>query len=118
MSSAVTAVQEPETGSTETIASTDVVQSFLEILTDTRCRAMLEATTARPRTAKEISEQVGLPLSTTYRKLDEMTEAGILAERTRLSPGGSHASEYRRVLDEVVVSVTPESGAKLTVAKR
>lgn len=107
-----------ETRTTETIASPDVLQSFLEVLTDSRCRAIIEGTTARPRTAKEISEQVGLPLSTTYRKLDEMTEAGILAEQTRLSPDGSHASEYRRVVDDVVVSVTPESGAKLAVAKR
>jgi predicted transcriptional regulator len=118
MSSAVTTVQEPKTRTAETIASPEVVQSFLEILTDSRCRAMMEATSTRPRTAKEISEQVGVPLSTTYRKLDEMTEAGILADQTRLSSVGSHASEYRRVVNDVVLSVTPESGAKLTVAKR
>ncbi|MEF8856503.1 MAG: ArsR family transcriptional regulator, partial [Haloplanus sp.] len=57
-----------------------------------------------------------LPLSTTYRKLDELTEAGLLAERTRLCPDGKHASEYVRVVEEVLVDAG--AGFELTISRR
>jgi len=81
----------------------------LEALEDPDCRALLEAATGSARTAGELIELSGVPRSTTYRKLDQLVEAGLLEERVRISAEGAHASEYRRTVDDVVVSIS-ESG--------
>jgi len=102
----------------ETITSPEAVQSLMDVLTDADCRAMLAATSGEAHTTRELSEEVDLPLSTTYRKVDQLTDVGVLAEQTRFDSGGSHPSEYRRVVEDVVVSVAPDDGATLTVTSR
>lgn len=66
----------------------------LAALNDDRCRAILSATDDGALTAQEISETCDLPVSTTYRKLDLLTEASLLSERMRLRADGNHVSEY------------------------
>jgi DNA-binding transcriptional ArsR family regulator len=99
-----------------TVDDDDAVQAVLHALQDDDCRAVLDATDEEPLSASELAEACELPLSTTYRKLDELTEAGLLAERTRLCPGGKHASEYVRLVDEVLVDA--DAGFELTIARR
>jgi DNA-binding transcriptional ArsR family regulator len=94
------------------------VQTVLDALHDDDCRAVLDATAAESLSASELSSVCDLPLSTTYRKLDALTEAGLLEERTRLHPDGKHASEYRRVVEDVVVSAGPDGGFELTMSTR
>jgi len=117
MASIITTTPERETRGAETLTDAETVQSFMDVLTDADCRAMVAATTDEALTARELSEAAELPLSTTYRKLDRLTETGLLTERTRLAAGGSHPSEYRRTVDDVVVSVGAEDGAALTVTR-
>lgn len=117
MSLSLTATGELRGLDTETITGPMDVQSVLDVLTDSRCRAMIEATTTDALTAKELSRAVELPLSTTYRKLDDLTDVALLEERTRICRHGSHSSEYRRVVDDVVVSMGPDTGATLTVTR-
>lgn len=83
------------------------VRTILEALDDDTCRSILEATSEAARTANELSETCNLPLSTAYRKLELLTSTGLLAERTRLSRAGKHASEYVRAVEEVRVSLGP-----------
>ncbi|MFB6097483.1 MAG: helix-turn-helix domain-containing protein [Haloferacaceae archaeon] len=77
--------------------------AVLTALNDTDCRRILEATAAEALTASELAEACDLPLSTTYRKVDLLTDAGLLSERVRLRTSGKHPSEYRRSFDDVVV---------------
>jgi len=81
------------------------VQELLEVLEDADCRAIIGATDRDALSAKEISERCDLPLSSTYRKLDRLTDAGLLEERTRIRRSGKHPSEYVRVVEAVVVSL-------------
>lgn len=99
-----------------TVDDADEVQSILHALDDDDCRAVLEATDEEPLSASELADTCDLPLSTAYRKLDLLTDAGLLAERTRLSTDGKHASEYVRVVDEVLVDA--DAGFELTVTRR
>lgn len=94
------------------------VQTVLDALQDDDCRAVLNAAAEEALSASELSSACDLPLSTTYRKLDALTEAGLLVERTRLCPEGKHASEYLRAVDDVVVSTGPDGGFELTVSTR
>ncbi|WP_435066948.1 helix-turn-helix domain-containing protein [Haloplanus sp. C73] len=99
-----------------TIDDADDVQAILHALQDDDCRAVLDATGERSLSASELAEQCDLPLSTAYRKLETLTDAGLLTEQTRLSPEGKHASEYARAVDEVVVDA--DAGFELTVSRR
>jgi len=99
-----------------TIDDADKVESILYALDDDDCRAVLEATGEESLSASELADACDLPLSTTYRKLDILTETGLLAERTRLCPDGKHASEYVRVVDEVLVDA--DGGFELTITRR
>jgi len=104
-----------QTGAT-TVDDADEVGEILHALQDDGCRAVLEATGESPLSASEVAETCDLPLSTAYRKLETLTDAGLLTERTRLSPDGKHASEYVCAVDEVVVDA--DAGFELTVSRR
>jgi DNA-binding transcriptional ArsR family regulator len=80
-------------------------ETVLAALEDPDCRALLEATTDEALTAGELIDRCGVPRSTTYRKLERLTEAGLLEERVRISPDGKHASEYRRTFDDITISL-------------
>lgn len=92
------------------------VQTFLDALDDPDCRRILAATDDEALSASEIAETCSLALSTTYRKLDSLTETGLLSEQLRVSRSGNHTSEYRRAVDDVTVSVSPE-GVRLHVTR-
>jgi len=94
------------------------VQDLLAVLEDGDCRAILAATTDDALSASELSDRCGLPLSTTYRKIELLDDVGALAERTRFRPSGKHTSEYRRLLNSVVVSIGPSGGTELLVSMR
>lgn len=100
------------------VESAAVRQTILASLDDANSRAILEATSRRSLSAKEIAETCKLPLSTTYRKLEMLVEASFLEERTRLSQSGKHPSEYVRLVEDVLVSVTPTGELRIQVYER
>ncbi len=101
-----------------TVSNDESMQELLDLLDDAACRAILDGTGERALAASEVSEACELPLSTTYRKLDLLTEAGLLEERTRIRRSGKHASEYARTISDVVVSMGSDGGTTLKVAYR
>jgi predicted DNA-binding ArsR family transcriptional regulator len=94
------------------------MEALFHAFDDDDCRAILTATTDGALTASEISDACDLPLSTAYRKLDQLTEAGLLEERTRVRASGSHASEYALSIDELVISLDGDTGLELQVSQR
>lgn len=99
------------------VAEEAAVESLLTVLDDPDCRAIIEATTTEALSASELSERCDLPLSTTYRKLDQLTEASVLEEQVRLSRSGQHTSEYRLQIDSIELSVDPEAGIVLQISR-
>jgi DNA-binding transcriptional ArsR family regulator len=95
----------------------DEVQALLDALRDPSCRTVLNATGEASLSASELSETCDLPLSTTYRKLDTLTDVGLLEEHTRICADGKHASEYTCRVETVDVDVSGE-GFELTVWRR
>lgn len=92
----------------------------LEALNDPDCRELLAAASDEPRTAGELIEDCSIPRSTAYRKIDLLTEAGLFEEGIRVRSDGKHASEYRRTVEEITLSLTGtdgvEVGAEVTAA--
>ena len=81
------------------------VRAVLDALGDGDCRDILRAMGAAALTASECSERCDLPLSTTYRKLERLSGAGLIEEGLRIRRDGKHASQYRPRVADVVVEL-------------
>lgn len=79
-------------------------QSVFEALADPDCRDVL-ATLDDPLTAREVVDACDLPQTSAYRKLDRLSEAGLVDERTELRVDGNHATTYVRDCSGVVVAI-------------
>lgn len=93
-------------------------RTIMEALTDEDCRSILAATSQEALSANEISEQCDLPRSTTYRKLETLTDVDLLAERIRICRSGKNPSEYVRLVEEVTVRLEESGDVSLSVSNR
>ena len=91
-------------------------ESVLAALDDPDCRKLLEATTDEALTAQELVDRCDVPRSTTYRKVEQLTEAGLLEESVRLRRDGKHASEYRRSFEDVTISLSAGDGFEVGIS--
>jgi DNA-binding transcriptional ArsR family regulator len=80
------------------------LQDVLDALDDPDCRAIVR-NLDEPMTADQIAEAADVPLSTTYRKLDLLTEASLLEEGTEIRPDGQHASRYTVAFEAVIIGL-------------
>lgn len=103
----------------EVISSEDSIERLLTAFNDEDCRCILEAvsTEGEHLTASEISERCDVPLSTTYRKLELLTEADLLDEQLQIRRSGRHTSEYALGIDDVRISIGDGSGLALEVSR-
>ncbi|AZH26098.1 winged helix-turn-helix domain-containing protein [Haloplanus aerogenes] len=92
------------------------LQSVLDALDDPDCRTIIQHLD-EPMTATEVSEECDIPMSTTYRKLDLLTEASLLAEGTEIRPDGHHATRYELDFDRVEIGLTEEQKLEVSVGR-
>jgi DNA-binding transcriptional ArsR family regulator len=95
------------------IVESEQAQDLLAALEDEDCRAILRETVCNAFSAGELAEACDLPVSTTYRKVDVLTESGLLEERIRISKSGKHTSEYALSVDTIQISIDADSGISL-----
>jgi predicted transcriptional regulator len=81
---------------------TPELETVLGALEDEDCRTIV-STLEEPMTASEISDESGVPLSTTYRKLERLDDASLLSESTEIRSDGRHTSRYAVDFEEVRV---------------
>lgn len=93
------------------------LETVLEALHDDDCRTIITRLT-EPMTADTIAERTDIPLSTTYRKLDTLTDAGLVVEGVEIRSDGQHASQYMVGFDDVSIELTDEMALEVDVAKR
>jgi len=92
------------------------LEPVLEALNDENCREIV-GVLSDPMTAEEISEATGIPLSTTYRKLDRLTEASLLEEVVQVRSDGQHVSRYILVFDEVIVGLSEDRELEIDLSR-
>lgn len=90
----------------------DVVGS----IEDPDCRAIIR-TLEEPMTARELAERCDIPTSTTYRKLEKMTDATLLEELTEIRSSGHHTTRYRIDFTEVRVELEEDRSLALTISR-
>lgn len=74
--------------------------------------------TAEPRSARELSERVDIPIATCYRRIEDLVDAGLLIEEGReLSDKGRRTSVYRRAIEDLSISFDDEDVDVSTVER-
>ncbi|MFB6352890.1 MAG: helix-turn-helix domain-containing protein [Halobacteriales archaeon] len=80
-------------------------QAVLDLLADEYAQRIIECTD-RARTVGELADDCGLPRSTAYRKIDRLTDAGLLEQSVRVTATGEHPAEFRRTVAGVDITLT------------
>ncbi len=93
------------------------LQEVLDALDDPDCRDIVTVL-EEPMTADQISEAADVPLSTTYRKLDLLTEASLLEEGVEIRSDGQHASRYSIAFEEVVIGLDEHREFGVDITRR
>ncbi|KAA9397047.1 ArsR family transcriptional regulator [Haloarcula sp. CBA1130] len=79
-------------------------QALLDALSDPDCRDILRVLD-EPLPAKEVAAACDLPQTSTYRKLEQLSEAELVAEETEVRADGHHATAYVRDCGGVFVGI-------------
>jgi DNA-binding IclR family transcriptional regulator len=90
------------------------LQSVLDALDDADCRTIIRHLD-EPMTATEVSEECDIPMSTTYRKLDLLTDASLLVEGTEIRPDGHHATRYELDFETVSIGLTEAHDLEVSI---
>lgn len=84
------------------------VAAIATLLADECTRTILTATTTEPMSADALSERCDVSTQTIYRRLNELGEHDLIAERLRVDADGHHYKVYSATLDRVAISLTDE----------
>lgn len=87
------------------------------ILDDDYACAILKATHQEPLSAKALSENCDMSVSTVSRRVNKLLELDLLVERTQVDPDGHHYSEYESKLDRINIQLQ-ETGFDVNVERR
>ncbi|MFQ3319022.1 MAG: putative transcriptional regulator [Natronomonas sp.] len=83
----------------------DSADELLELLGEERVRQIIAATSREPLSAKELSDECDVALSTIYRRVEDMIAHDLLVERTQIQSDGSHHSLYEANVDHLNIEV-------------
>lgn len=83
-------------------------RDVLRVLGNNHCPDILAAA-SEPRSARELSEVLDIPIATTYRRVDQLTEAGLLELFDRpLTDEPRQINVYQRRVDEITIEFVDE----------
>jgi len=92
------------------------LEPLLDALHDEDCRKIV-AVLSEPMTADEVADTTEIPLSTTYRKLDKLTEASLVEEGVEIRPDGQHASRYVVAFEEVSFALSEDNEFEVDISR-
>lgn len=79
--------------------------TVVSLLDDECARAILVATSTDALSATDLDDRLDASLSTVYRRLERLDDAGLVVEETRPRTDGHHDTVYSADLDEFTVSL-------------
>ncbi len=90
-------------------------EDVLTVLADPTCREMLGVMSDESLTAAELAEATEIPLSTVYRKLDQLIDTRLVASTYRVGADGKHPRQYTCNFDRILVRLAEEKDRTLDV---
>ena len=79
-------------------------ESFLEILSDKYCRSILEAIMDTPKSAIEVSREKMIPLSTVYRRIQQLHDSKMIRTSGVITDEGKRLFLYKSKIKAVNTS--------------
>jgi len=79
-------------------------ESFLEILSDKYCRSILEAIMDTPKSAIEVSRERMIPLSTVYRRIQQLHDSKMIRTSGVITDEGKRLFLYKSKIKAVNTS--------------
>ena len=82
----------------------DREMKILHALSDPKCRTIVRQLDA-PKSVNELVDSCGVPTTTVYRKIDLLTDAGLVERRITIGSDWQHTTRYERTFEELTISV-------------
>jgi predicted transcriptional regulator len=79
--------------------------NVLSLLDDGHARAILAAASTEPMSASDLCETCDASKATVYRRIDDLTDYGLLEESINVSPDGNHHRMYRTTFRELTLDL-------------
>lgn len=95
---------------------TQDIQQVIDPLADPACRTIIHELD-EPMTAQELSDVCDLPLSTTYRKVERLTDASLLTTELDIRRDGRHTTRYRSAFTEISIEVDDDRWFTVTITR-
>ncbi|MFC7058746.1 winged helix-turn-helix domain-containing protein [Halovenus salina] len=92
------------------------LEPLVDALHDEDCRKIV-AVLSEPMTADEVADTTEIPLSTTYRKLDKLTEASLVEEGVEIRPDGQHVNRYVVAFEEVSFALAEDNEFEVDISR-
>ncbi|WP_224449598.1 winged helix-turn-helix domain-containing protein [Haloprofundus salilacus] len=93
------------------------LQEVLDALDDPDCRTIVRQLDDA-MTARQLSNACDIPLSTTYRKLERLTDASLLEEQTEIRSDGHHTTRYWVSFQSVEIGLDEKREFEVTITRR
>jgi len=85
----------------------DKKEAFLVAISDMHMRKILMATAKRGKSIEEISDEKQIPISTCYRRMNDLSQLGLVTtERIVLTPAGKKYEIFRSIVKEAVLKLS------------
>ena len=82
------------------------IQSILEIMADKYSRDLLRTTRELPKSALRISQETGIPISTVYRRIQKLQDAGVVRVSGEINLEGKkhflYQSKVKAILSKMI----------------
>ena len=78
--------------------------AILEVMSDKYCRAIIENTMEKPKSAMEISAETKIPISTVYRRLQTLHDNKLLGISGSISDDGKKYFLYKSKVKAIATS--------------
>lgn len=85
------------------------MSTVFSALDDEQSLEILHVLSDRSMTAKELNDEVSVPLSSLYRKLDLLVETGLLETEIEIRPTGKNANRYSIAFNSITIDFTGKS---------
>lgn len=91
------------------------ISALLGVLKDSDCRAILQKIDDRRLSAQELATRCNLSLSTTYRKVNRLSQIGLIDEEIDIACDGKHTKKFQSHFNSLNITVD-EAGFEVVVS--
>jgi len=82
------------------------VSQMLELMSDEYILRILDITQNRPLTISEISRDLGIPIASCYRRIEDLLNGNMIIVRDHITDRGRHTKGYRSTIKRMDIRYT------------